>query len=70
MCLGIPGEIIEIYNKSNLKMGRVKFGEVLKEVCLRFTPEAKIGDYVIVHTGFALSILDKREADKIFKALE
>jgi len=67
MCLGIPGEVVKIYEKSEIKMGKVKFGEILKEVCLCFTPNVKIGDFVIVHAGFALSILDKKEAERLFK---
>lgn len=67
MCLGIPGKIIKIYKKNGTKMGEVEFGKIKREVCLSFTPEAKPGDYVIVHVGFAISIVDEKEAIEIFK---
>ena len=63
MCLGIPGKIISIEeNELDIPMGKVSFGGIAKEVCLAFTPEAQVGDYVIVHVGFALSRLDEEEA--------
>jgi hydrogenase expression/formation protein HypC len=64
MCLGIPGKIVEIYQDGNLKMGRVSFDGVLMNVCLETTPEAKVGEYAIVHAGFALSILNEAEAQE------
>ena len=71
MCLAIPG-IIESINGSDplTRMGRVNFGGILKEASLAFVPEAKIGDYVIVHVGFALSKLDEDEAQKVFDYLK
>ena len=69
MCLGIPGKIIEIYTKDELLMSKVDFGEVFTEVCLEATPEAKIGDYVIVHAGFALNILSEEEAQETISLL-
>ena len=62
MCLGIPGKIIDIYEANNLHMGKVDFGGVTKEVCLAYVPEAQIGNYTIVHVGFALNVLDEAEA--------
>jgi len=62
MCLGIPGKIIEIYERDNLRMGKVDFGGVMKEVCLAYVPEASVGDYTVIHVGFALNILDETEA--------
>jgi len=62
MCLGIPGKIIDIYDGHNLRMGKVDFGGVTKEVCLAYVPEAKLGDYTLIHVGFALNILDEKEA--------
>lgn len=62
MCLGIPGQIIDIYNKDGLQMGRVDFGGVVRETCLAYIPDAQIGDYTIVHVGFALNIIDEAEA--------
>jgi len=62
MCLAIPGKITEILETPGLKMGRVDFGGVFREVCLEAVPEAQIGNYVIVHAGFALSVLSEKEA--------
>ena len=69
MCLGIPGKITEIYQNGNLKMGKVSFDGVLMNVCLETTPEAKVGEYAIVHAGFALSILNEAEAQETLKML-
>ena len=62
MCLSIPGKITEIYEEGSLKMGKVDFGGVLKEVCLDYVPEAQTGQYVLIHVGFAISVLDEDEA--------
>ncbi|NUQ61811.1 MAG: HypC/HybG/HupF family hydrogenase formation chaperone [Pirellulales bacterium] len=70
MCLGIPGKLIEVYQQDGLPMGKVEFGGILKETCLAYTPEAKPGDYVIVHVGFAISQVDEAEAQEIFSYLE
>jgi hydrogenase expression/formation protein HypC len=70
MCLGIPGKIIEVYGQGDLPMGKVEFGGIVKETCLAYTPEAKVGDYVIVHVGFAISQVDEDEAQEIFSYLE
>ena len=58
MCLGIPGKLIELYRQDELPMGKVEFGGITKDVCLVYTPEAKVGQYVLVHVGFALSQID------------
>lgn len=70
MCLGIPGKIIEIYEQSGLKMGRVDFGGVIKEACLVYVPDAQIGDYTIIHVGFALNIIDEAEAQKTLELFD
>ncbi len=62
MCLGIPAKIIEVYPASGLLMAKVDFGGVLREVCVETLPEAKPGDYTIVHAGFALNLLSEQEA--------
>jgi hydrogenase expression/formation protein HypC len=70
MCLGIPGEILEIDpNSLGMMMGKVSFGGIAKEVCLAYVPEARVGDYVIVHAGFAISRLDEAEAMEVFDLL-
>jgi len=71
MCLAIPGKIESVSGDDPLTcMGKINFGGILKEVCLAYVPEAKVGDYVIVHVGFALSRLDEDEAQKVFKYLK
>jgi hydrogenase expression/formation protein HypC len=64
MCLSIPGKIAEIYKDGSLLMGKVDFGGVHKEVCLDYVPEAKMGQYVLIHVGFAISLLDEDEAQE------
>ncbi len=70
MCLGVPGKIIDIYAANSLQMGKVDFGGVTKEVCLAYVPEAQIGNYVIVHVGFALNVLDEAEALETLQLLQ
>lgn len=65
MCLGVPGKILSEYERG-LRMGKVDFAGVVKEVCLAYVPEAVVGDYVIVHVGFAISRLDPEEAEEVF----
>ncbi len=62
MCLGVPGKITEVYERDGLKMGRVDFGGIVKEACLAYVPEAQVGDYTLIHVGFALNIIDEQEA--------
>jgi hydrogenase expression/formation protein HypC len=62
MCLGVPGKITERYERDGLPMGRVDFGGATREVCLVYVPEARVGDYAIIHVGFALNLLDEAEA--------
>jgi hydrogenase expression/formation protein HypC len=71
MCLAIPGQILEVSNEDALlRSGKVSFGGVIKEINLAYVPEAKVGDYVVVHVGFAISIVDEAEARQVFKYLE
>jgi hydrogenase expression/formation protein HypC len=71
MCLAIPGKILSIAGDEPLqRTGKVSFGGIAKNVCLAYVPEAKLGDYVIVHVGFALSIVDEEEAHKVFEYLK
>ncbi len=70
MCLGVPGKIIETFTgTTGMKMGRVSFSGVVKDVCLEYEPDAEIGDYVIVHVGFAISRLDPDEAMELLDYL-
>jgi hydrogenase expression/formation protein HypC len=70
MCLGVPGKILAIRTDvAGMPMGKIDFGGVAKEACLAYVPEAVVGDYVIVHAGFALSRLDEEEAREVFALL-
>jgi len=69
MCLGIPGRVIEIHDEAGLRMGRVDFGGVRKEACLAYAPEVELGDFVIVHVGFAISKVDEEEALRTLELL-
>jgi hydrogenase expression/formation protein HypC len=70
MCLGVPGKILSLEpNQIGMTMGKISFGGVTKEVCLAYVPEAQVGDYVIVHAGFALNKLDEQEANEVFELL-
>jgi hydrogenase expression/formation protein HypC len=70
MCLAIPGKLASIEEKDGLRTGRVQFGGIVRQVCLDFVPEAKQGDYVMVHVGFAISVVDKDEAERTYALLE
>lgn len=71
MCLAIPGQIIEIQGDDPLmRNGRVRFGGIVKEVNLAYTPEAKIDDFVLVHVGFAITVIDEEEAKRVFSYLD
>ena len=69
MCLGIPGKIIETYEAGGLRMGKVDFGGAVREVCLEYVPEAQIGDYTVIHVGFAISLLSEQEAQETLDML-
>jgi hydrogenase expression/formation protein HypC len=71
MCLGVPGKVTRIdKDPQGMSMGRVDFSGITKEVCLAYVPEVKLGDYVIVHVGFAISIVDEEEAKVVFEYLK
>ncbi len=70
MCLGIPGKVVETYTEHDLLMGKVEFGGISKRICLEHVAGVKVGEYVLVHVGFALSILDEAEARRVFEFLE
>ncbi len=67
MCLAIPGKLVEIFDEGGLKMGRLDYDGTVNRVCLEYVPEIEIGQYALVHAGFAISILDEEEA---FRSLE
>lgn len=70
MCLGIPGKVIKTFHEHDVLMGKVDFSGVSKQVCLEHVPQVKVGDYVLVHVGFALSAIDEKEAMMVFDFLE
>jgi hydrogenase expression/formation protein HypC len=69
MCLAVPGKVIECQQVDGARMGRVQFGGIVRSVSLHFVPEAVVGDYVMVHVGFAISRVDAEEAERTFKLL-
>lgn len=70
MCLAIPGKVVETFDKSGLLTARVQFGGITREVCLEYVPETIVGDYVLVHVGFAISRIDEAEAARTYQALK
>jgi len=70
MCLGIPGKVLEVFERDSLPMGKIEFSGIAKEACLAYTPEAQVGDYVLIHVGFAISLIDEQEANEIFQYLD
>ena len=70
MCLAIPGRILETYDRKGVRMAKVQFGGISRESCIEYVPAAKVGDYVLVHVGFALSVIDEAEAQRTYKLLE
>jgi hydrogenase expression/formation protein HypC len=69
MCLGVPGKIVEIYESGGLPMGKIDFGGVTREACLSYVPEATVGDYTIIHVGFALNLISEEEAQETLDLL-
>jgi hydrogenase expression/formation protein HypC len=70
MCLAVPAKILEIYERDNLKMAKVDFGGARREACLDYVPDARVGDYCIIHVGFAISLLSEAEAQETLAMLK
>ncbi|HWT84711.1 MAG TPA: HypC/HybG/HupF family hydrogenase formation chaperone [Myxococcales bacterium] len=70
MCLGIPGEVLEIRDEQGLKVGKVQFGGITRDVCLACIPDIALGEFVLVHVGFAISKVDKEEAARAYATLQ
>ena len=72
MCLGVPGEVLDVWvdESSQLPMGKVDFGGISRTICLAFTPEVSVGQFVLVHVGFAISHIDEEEAAKTLQLLQ
>ena len=69
MCLGVPGKVIEIYEVGGLKMGKVDFGGVVREACLAYVPDIQIGEYTVIHVGFAISQISEEEAQSALETI-
>jgi len=69
MCLAVPGKVVEITGEGELRMGKVDFAGVQRQACLAYVPEVKLGDYVLVHVGFAISVIDEQAAQETLQAL-
>jgi hydrogenase expression/formation protein HypC len=69
MCLAVPGKIVELVQGSGVAMARLDYGGVTREACMEYLPEAKVGDYVLVHVGFAISMVDEEEAARTLALL-
>lgn len=69
MCLAIPGKVLEAFDRRGMRMAKVQFGGIVREACLEYVPETQIGDYVLVHVGFAISRVDEEEAARTYEAL-
>ena len=70
MCLAIPGKVIEAFDQRGMRMAKVQFGGIVREACLEYVPETQVGDYVLVHVGFAISKVDEAEAARTYQLLE
>ena len=69
MCLAIPGKVIEAFEKNGMRMAKVQFGGIAREACLEYVPDTKVGEYVLVHVGFAISKVDEEEAQRTYQLL-
>jgi hydrogenase expression/formation protein HypC len=69
MCLAIPGKVVETFEQAGMHMGKVQFGGIVREACLEYVPETQVGDFVLVHVGFAISRVDEAEAERTYQAL-
>ncbi len=70
MCLAIPGKVIETFEKNGMRMAKVLFGGITREACLEYVPDTKVGEYVLVHVGFAISKVDEEEAQRTYQLLQ
>jgi hydrogenase expression/formation protein HypC len=70
MCLAIPGKIVEIFERDGLKMAKVDYGNIFRETCLEYVPEAQVGEYCVVHVGFAISLMNEEDAKESLELLK
>jgi hydrogenase expression/formation protein HypC len=69
MCLGVPGKVIEIFERDQIRMGTVDFGGIRRDACLEYAPEVDVGHFVVIHVGFAISVVDEEEASRSYALL-
>jgi hydrogenase expression/formation protein HypC len=69
MCLGVPGKVIDVFEEDGIRMGTVDFGGVRRSACLEYAPEVALGSYVVIHVGFAISVVDEEEAARSYELL-
>jgi hydrogenase expression/formation protein HypC len=69
MCLGVPGKVTDIYQQDGIRMGTVDFGGITRSACLEYAPEVDLGSYVVIHVGFAISVVDEEEAARSYELL-
>ncbi|MES2219929.1 MAG: HypC/HybG/HupF family hydrogenase formation chaperone [Acidobacteriota bacterium] len=70
MCLAIPGKVVETFDQGGMRMAKVQFGGIIREACLEYVPDTNVGEYVLVHVGFAISKVDEEEAHRTYQILE
>jgi hydrogenase expression/formation protein HypC len=70
MCLAVPGKIVDIFEQDGLKMAKVDYGGIFRETCLDYVPEARVGDYCVIHVGFAISLMNEQEAQETLSLLK
>ena len=70
MCLAIPGKVVEVFEQHGMRMAKVQFGGIAREACLEYVPDTRVGEYVLVHVGFAISKVDEEEAKRTYELLE
>jgi hydrogenase expression/formation protein HypC len=69
MCLGVPGRVVEIFERDGIRMGTVDFGGIRRDACLEYAPEVEVGHFVVIHVGFAISVVDEEEASRSYALL-
>lgn len=69
MCLGVPGKVVDVYERDGIRMGTVDFGGITRNACLEYAPEVGVGCYVVIHVGFAISVVDEEEAERSYALL-
>jgi hydrogenase expression/formation protein HypC len=70
MCLAIPGKVVDSFDRGGMRMAKIQFGGIVREACLEYVPDTKIGEYVLVHVGFAISKVDEEEARRTYELLK